>query len=186
MTTSSRLINNNGLTWSLLDLQNLQLPRLGTVLGRHPEIQISRSMEPKFFGRNNRRGWEWYGQQFSGEKRHRLLGGSKHDVQLFLPLMSRHTTSHPPPSRHHSPDLSRSSSLTTHWIPLKTLARWIKWLPSLSPTPGVKSSQAASGRGISLPPTTHAVTPIVSCWVNPLPHRRRAKRKSCQEPEYQF
>ena len=47
---------------------------LATVLGRHPEIQISRSMEPKFFGRNYRRGWEWYGQQFSGAKRHRLRG----------------------------------------------------------------------------------------------------------------
>ena len=74
MTISRRLIKNNGLTWSLLDLQNLQLPRLATVLGQHPEIQISRSMEPKFFGRNYRRGWEWYGQQFSGAKRHRLRG----------------------------------------------------------------------------------------------------------------
>ncbi len=47
---------------------------LATVLGRHPEIQISGSMEPKFFGRNYIRGWEWYGQQFPGAKRHRLRG----------------------------------------------------------------------------------------------------------------
>ena len=47
---------------------------LATVLGRHPEIQISRSMEPKCIGRNYRRGREWYGQQFSGAKRHRLRG----------------------------------------------------------------------------------------------------------------
>ena len=47
---------------------------LATVLGQHPEIQISRSKEPKFFGRNYRRGWEWYGQQFSGAERRRLRG----------------------------------------------------------------------------------------------------------------
>ena len=47
---------------------------LATVLGQHPEIQISRSKEPKFFGRNYRRGWEWYGQQFSGAECRRLRG----------------------------------------------------------------------------------------------------------------
>ena len=47
---------------------------LATVLGQHPHIQISASMEPKFFGRNYRRGWEWYGQQFSGEKNCALRG----------------------------------------------------------------------------------------------------------------
>ena len=47
---------------------------LATVLSQHPEIQISASMEPKFFGRNYRRGWEWYGQQFSGGEHCRLRG----------------------------------------------------------------------------------------------------------------
>ena len=30
---------------------------LATALRQHPEIQISRSMEPKFFGRHYLRGW---------------------------------------------------------------------------------------------------------------------------------
>ena len=47
---------------------------LATVLGQHPDIQMSASMEPKFFGRNYRRGWEWYGQQFSGGEDCRLRG----------------------------------------------------------------------------------------------------------------
>ena len=47
---------------------------LATVLSQHPEIQISASMEPKFFGRNYRRGWEWYGQQFTGGELCRLRG----------------------------------------------------------------------------------------------------------------
>ena len=47
---------------------------LATVLSQHPEIQISASMEPKFFGRNYRRGWEWYGQQFTGGEHCHLRG----------------------------------------------------------------------------------------------------------------
>jgi hypothetical protein len=47
---------------------------LATVLGQHPEIHISSSMEPKFLGRNYRRGWEWYGRQFSGGEHCRLRG----------------------------------------------------------------------------------------------------------------
>ena len=47
---------------------------LATVLSQHPEIQISASIEPKFFGRNYRRGWEWYGQQFSSGEHCRLRG----------------------------------------------------------------------------------------------------------------
>jgi hypothetical protein len=31
-------------------------------------------MEPKFFGRNYRRGWEWYGQQFPGGDQYLLRG----------------------------------------------------------------------------------------------------------------
>tara|TARA_B100001175_G_scaffold264925_1_gene235047 strand:+ start:319 stop:849 length:531 start_codon:yes stop_codon:yes gene_type:complete len=56
----------------------------------------------------------------------------------------------------------------------------------LLPTPGIKSSQAARGRGIFLPTTTHAVSPIVSCRVNPTPHHKRAQCKSCREPKYHF
>ncbi len=48
-------------------------------------------MEPKFFGRNYRRGCERDGQQFSGEKTLRPAWGSKHDVHLLLPLLSTHT-----------------------------------------------------------------------------------------------
>ena len=47
---------------------------LATVLSQHPEIQISASMEPKFFGRNYRVGCEWYGQQFSCGEHCRLRG----------------------------------------------------------------------------------------------------------------
>ena len=47
---------------------------LTTALGRHPEIQISRSMEPKFFGRHYLRGWEWYANQFSLDPQRPLRG----------------------------------------------------------------------------------------------------------------
>ena len=47
---------------------------LATVLKRHPDIQISASMEPKFFGRNYRRGWEWYASQFDGGEHKRFRG----------------------------------------------------------------------------------------------------------------
>ena len=47
---------------------------LATALQRHPEIQISRSMEPKFFGRHYLRGWEWYANQFAADPRRPLRG----------------------------------------------------------------------------------------------------------------
>ena len=47
---------------------------LATALGRHPEIQISQSMEPKFFGRHYLRGWEWYANQFEADPRRPLRG----------------------------------------------------------------------------------------------------------------
>ena len=47
---------------------------LATVLARHPEIQISRSMEPKFFGRHYIRGWGWYASQFPKESQRPLRG----------------------------------------------------------------------------------------------------------------
>lgn len=47
---------------------------LATALGCHPEIQISQSMEPKFFGRNYLRGWEWYANQFEADPQRPLRG----------------------------------------------------------------------------------------------------------------
>ena len=47
---------------------------LTAALGRHPEIQISQSMEPKFFGRHYLRGWEWYANQFEADPRRPLRG----------------------------------------------------------------------------------------------------------------
>jgi hypothetical protein len=47
---------------------------LATALRRHPEIQISQSMEPKFFGRHYLRGWEWYANQFEADPRRPLRG----------------------------------------------------------------------------------------------------------------
>ena len=70
---------------------------LATVLGRHPEIQISASMEPKFFGRNYRRGWEWYGQQFPGGE-HYLLRGEASTMYTSSYRSYQHT---PQLIRHH-------------------------------------------------------------------------------------
>ena len=47
---------------------------LATTLRRHPDIQISRSMEPKFFGRHYLRGWEWYAHQFEQDPQRPLRG----------------------------------------------------------------------------------------------------------------
>ena len=47
---------------------------LATALGHHPEIQISRWMEPKFFGKNYVCGWEWYANQFEDDPRRPLRG----------------------------------------------------------------------------------------------------------------
>ena len=47
---------------------------LATTLSRHHEIQISRSMEPKFFGRHYLRGWEWYANQFAADPQQPLRG----------------------------------------------------------------------------------------------------------------
>ena len=66
---------------------------LATVLGRHPEIQISQSMKPKFFGRNYRRRWEWYGQQFSGAKRNATACLGK-QARCTPPLTARINTHH--------------------------------------------------------------------------------------------
>ena len=47
---------------------------LATALQRHPEIQISQSMAPKFFGRHYLRGWEWYANQFAADPQRPLRG----------------------------------------------------------------------------------------------------------------
>ena len=47
---------------------------LATTLSRHHEIQISQSMEPKFFGRHYLRGWEWYANQFAADPQRPLRG----------------------------------------------------------------------------------------------------------------
>ena len=70
---------------------------LATVLGKHPDIQISASMEPKFFGRNYRRGWEWYGQQFPGGE-HYLLRGEASTMYTSSYRSYQHT---PQLIRHH-------------------------------------------------------------------------------------
>ena len=112
--------------------------------------------------------------------------GSKHDVHLLLPLLSTHTTTNPPPSRNHSADLSRTSPLATHWIPLATLARENQWLPTLSSTPELKSTKTTSGGGISLPQATHALSPVVSRQINSLPLDRGTRRPSHQKPKCNF
>lgn len=47
---------------------------LVTALGRHPDILISKSMEPKFFGRHYIRGWDWYANQFREGEQFQLRG----------------------------------------------------------------------------------------------------------------
>ena len=53
-------------------------------------------MEPKFFGRNYRRGWEWYGQQFTGGEHCRLRGeastmySSSYSSYQHTPQLIRH------------------------------------------------------------------------------------------------
>ena len=54
-------------------------------------------MEPKFFGRNYRRGWEWYGQQFPGGE-HYLLRGEASTMYTSSYRSYQHT---PQLIRHH-------------------------------------------------------------------------------------
>ena len=110
----------------------------------------------------------------------------KHDVHLLLPLLSTHTTANPPPFRNHSTDLSRTSPLATHCIPLATFARKYQWFPYLLPTPGVKNSKTTSSGVISLSKTTHALSPVVSRQINSLPLDRGTHRLSHQKHEWHF
>ena len=69
---------------------------LATALRRHPEIQISQSMEPKFFGRHYLRGWEWYANQFEANPRRPLRGeastmySSSYGTYARTPELIRH------------------------------------------------------------------------------------------------
>ena len=47
---------------------------LTTILPRHPDFFISKPKEPKFFGRNYDKGWQWYGRLFKAGKGKRLRG----------------------------------------------------------------------------------------------------------------
>jgi len=47
---------------------------LTTILPQHPDIFISTPKEPKFFGRNYRKGWKWYASRFVQGKDHILRG----------------------------------------------------------------------------------------------------------------
>ena len=63
---------------------------LATVLSQHPEIQISASMEPKFFGRKYRHGWEWYEQQFSGGEHAACVGKQARCTPPLTALINTH------------------------------------------------------------------------------------------------
>ena len=49
---------------------------LTTILPQHPGIFISKPKEPKFFGRNYGKGWEWYASRFEAGKDFALRGES--------------------------------------------------------------------------------------------------------------
>jgi hypothetical protein len=86
---------------------------LATVLSRHPEIQISASMEQMFLGKITDLDVNGIGSNSPAENI-APAWGDKQDIHLHLPLLSTHTTTNPPPSRNHSTDLSRMSPLATN------------------------------------------------------------------------
>ena len=47
---------------------------LTTVLQMHPDVFISKPKEPKFFGRNYGKGWNWYASRFAAGKKVLLRG----------------------------------------------------------------------------------------------------------------
>jgi hypothetical protein len=47
---------------------------LTRVLGRHPDIFMSKPKEPKFFGRHYDKGWEWYANHFKHGRHAKLRG----------------------------------------------------------------------------------------------------------------
>ena len=65
-------------------------------LNRHPDILISKSMEPKFFGRHYIRGWDWYANQFREGEQFLLRGeastmySSSYGSYQHTPQLIRH------------------------------------------------------------------------------------------------
>ena len=65
-------------------------------LKRHPDILISKSMEPKFFGRHYIRGWDWYANQFREGEQFQLRGeastmySSSYGSYQHTPQLIRH------------------------------------------------------------------------------------------------
>lgn len=47
---------------------------LTTILPNHPDVFISKPKEPKFFGRNYDKGWDWYASRFRAGQHHALRG----------------------------------------------------------------------------------------------------------------
>ena len=47
---------------------------LTTILLKHPDIFVSKTKEPKFFGRHYGKGWDWYSSHFSKGKNFSLRG----------------------------------------------------------------------------------------------------------------
>ena len=47
---------------------------LTTILPKHPDIFISNPKEPKFFGRNYKKGWKWYASRFKPGRDYVLRG----------------------------------------------------------------------------------------------------------------
>ena len=47
---------------------------LTTIFPKHPDIFISKPKEPKFFGRNYNKGWEWYASRFAAGSNMALRG----------------------------------------------------------------------------------------------------------------
>ena len=70
---------------------------LAKVLMKHPDIHFSSAKEPKFFGRNYHKGWDWYAHFFEAG-RHQLLRGeastmyssSSHEFQFTPQLIHHH------------------------------------------------------------------------------------------------
>ena len=185
MTTSRKPINISGLTSSSLDQPSLPPPPWQPYSASTRRSRSVHQWSRSFLAENTDMAGNGMSSNSPAENMPPAWG-SKHDVHLLLPLLSTHTTTNPPPSRNHSADISRTSPLATHWIPLATLARENQWLPTLSSTPELKSTKTTSGGGISLPQATHALSPVVSRQINSLPLDRGTHRPSHQKPKCNF
>ena len=70
---------------------------LAKVLSRHPDIHFSSAKEPKFFGRNYHKGWDWYAHFFESGRERQLRGeastmysSSSHEFQYTPQLIHHH------------------------------------------------------------------------------------------------